>query len=507
MRLLPTAVLASALIAMPGQAITTPYVDPVWRPFIMLAGDGDPVQAAERLQRIKQLQNTLVSNTRVDADTQRFVDGMWRSMERFDLKAFHGLLPEQEGRQRMLHVRGEWQDDVYHYTTVKQAEIAGIDAPLPLGDVRIRVAATHLQSLSHSNRFWLQGAVQVGVGASRWQTVRDAGAEILNMASYPPQRFVQLEADVEAEMRRQIRHAYPLLGNKDVAFLVPLWHAFPNLANLLVSIATVEDVVMEADNEQGYQSYSAQLVLNQDKLRSRYPALVRYLDKVDNLVESTIDISDANGRLLRVKVDSQQWRLQLETVLSFGGIVPLDSSGLRLDSIRHFRDEPVDLQVNIDSNLDVMGVRTQVRNLQAMLAYRPSSEKLSLETNINVVPTVSVDGAFLGAVPTGFIDMVIPGNIASIITEFFAVACEGNGGQGIVANVALQNTGTPGVSQASADGSVLAIDNPFIRMGMRIVNTRMIPDDAASEEWRHLFFATQDAFYQDFDLFMQKRKL
>jgi hypothetical protein len=507
MKLLPTALLSSLLLASPGQAITTPYVDPVWRPFIMLAGDGDPVQAAERLQRIKQLQDTMLNNTQVDGDTQRFIDGMWRSMERFDLKEFYGLLPEQEGRQRSLLVRGEWRDDVYHYATVKKADARKAGEPLSLGDVRIHVAATHLQGMSHSNRYWLQGDVQAGVGASRWQIVRDAGAEILNMASYPPQRFVQLDAQIEAEMRQKIRQAYPLLGNKDVAFLVPLWHGFPNLANVLVSIATVEDVVVEADNEQGYQSYTAQLVLDQHKLRNRYPKLVSYLDRVGNLVESTIDIHDENGRLARIKVDSKQWRFTIETVLSFGGIVPVADGQPQLERIRHFRDEPVDLWVNIDSNLDVLGVRTHVRNLRAQMRYVPSADQVNLETHINVVPTVAVDGAFLGAVPTGLIDMLIPGNIASIITEFFTVACEGNGGQGIVARLSMRNLDTPGVSEARAEGSVLAIDNPFIKMGMRIVNTRMIPDDAASEEWRHLFFATQDAFYQDFDLFMQKRKL
>lgn len=507
MKLFPAALLSSLLLATPGQAITTPYVDPVWRPFIMLAGDGDPVQAAERLQRIKQLQNIMVNNTQVDADTQRFIDGMWRSMERFDLKEFYGLLPEQNGRQRALHVRGEWRDDVYRYATVKKADVEKTDAPLPLGDVRIHVAATQLQSLSHGNRFLLQGDVQAGVGASRWQIVRDAGAEILNMASYPPQRFVQLDPQVEAEMRQKIRQAYPLLGSNDVAFLVPLWHGFPNLANLLVNVAMVEDVVTETDNEQGYRAYTATLVLDQNKLRVRYPKLVKYLDRVGNLVESTVDIHDQNGRLARIRVDSKQWRFTIETVLSFGGIVPVANEQPQLDSIRHFRDEPVDLWVNIDSNLDVLGVRTHVRNLRAQMRYAPSAEQVNLETNINVVPTVAVDGAFLGAVPTGLIDMLIPGNIAGIITEFFTVACEGNGGKGIVARLSLRNLDTPGVSEARAEGSVLAVDNPFVKVGMRIVNTRMIPDDAASEEWRHLFFATQDAFYQDFDLFMKKRKL
>src|SRR5690606_33558204 len=202
------------------------------------------------------------------------------------LKGFHNLLPEHEGRKRSLRVHGEWQDDTYHYATVKgKAEDA---ENLPLGDVRIRVAATRLQSLSYSNLFLLQGELGVGVGVSSWQTLRDAGSEILNMASYPPQRLIQIEQQEETKIRQQIRAAYPLLNSKDVAFLVPLWNSFPHLADLLVNMATVEDLLVEADNEQGYQSYTVNLVLDQEKLRSRYPRLVQYMKKVDDLVTSTI---------------------------------------------------------------------------------------------------------------------------------------------------------------------------------------------------------------------------
>ena len=506
MKLLPAALLPSLLLAVPGQAITTPYVDPVWRPFIMLAGDGDPRLAAERLERIKELQNTMVNNTQVDADTQRFVDGLWGAMERFDLKEFYRLLPEQEGVARSLNVMAQWRDDVYYYSTVKPPQANENGQPLTLGEMRIRIAATHLQNTGYGNRYWLQGDLQAGVGASRWQIVRDAGTEILNMASYPPLRLVQVESGIETKMRRNIRQAFPMLESKDVAFLVPLWNAFPNLANLLTEFVVVEDIVEESDNEHGYQAYSATLVLDQEKLRNRYPKLASYLDRFGDLVESTIDIHDGNGRLARVKVDSKTWRFTIETILSFGGIVPVVNGEPRLDSIRHFRDEPVDLWANIDSNLDVLGVRTHVNSLRAQMRYAPDAEQVDIAAHINEVPTVSVDGAFLGAVPTSLIDMLIPGNIAGIITEFFSVACEGNDGQGIVSRLSMRNLDTPGVSAVHAQGSVLAIDNPFIKVGMRIVNRRMIPDEEASREWRHLFFATQEAFYQDFDLFMQKRK-
>ena len=123
------------------------------------------------------------------------------------------------------------------------------------------------------------------------------------------------------------------------------------------------------------------------------------------------------------------------------------------------------------------------------------------------MPDVTVDGAFLGVISTGMIDTFIPGSIDSIITEFFTVACEGNLGNGITAAAAFNNTGEPGLINATVEGSVVALDNSFVQLGLRIFNTRMIPNDKASDEIQHLFFATQEAFYQDFDQFMASRSL
>lgn len=507
MKALSTALLATLMVSAPGQAITSPYVDPVWRPFIMLAGDGDPQHASERLERIKLLQNTMVNHTRVDDDTQAFVDAIWRSMEKFDLKGFYKLLPEQEGRRRQLNVSGRWAENEYRYSTVKKAQGGFSADPMPLGDVNINVTATELQNLTLSSRYLLQGNVRAGVGASNWQIVRDAGNEVLNAASFSPKQFLQVDETTEIAMRKRAGEIYPSLGTKDVDFLLPLWHAFPHLADLVVSMANIEDVVVEDDNNKGYREYTLVLALDQAKLEKLYPHFSKYLKNVDDLVNATIDLYDENGRLMRLGVNTETWRLTLNTVLSFGGIVPRTQNELLLDKVRRFGDAPVAMRVNVDADIDVLGILTQVSELQANFGYVPNTDRLTLESNINVVPNVKVEGAFLNIVPARVIDAFIPGNIAEIITEFFRVACEGNMGQGIVANLALENTNVPGVIDAKVDGTVLAIDNPFVQIGMRIFNTRMIPGDKASEDIRRLFFASQQAFYDDFDLFMAQQKL
>ena len=505
MKLLTTAALSAALVALPSQAITRPYVDPVWRPFILLAGDGDLNVASQRLERIRQLQMSMVNNTHYDQNTQQFIDGMWKSMEAFDLNGFYRLLPEHDGRRRMLNVSGEWRDGGYWYSTVSNSDLE-TTSPMPLGNAAIHVTATRLETMHSSLRFLLSGTVRAGVGTSNWQTIREAGAELINLGSFPPQKSVPLEPAVENRLRNTIRHDYPLLGKMDVDFLVPLRLAFPNMSQLLESVVTIEDIVEEDVNQQGYRAYTASLKLDQDKLKARYPHMSEYLEHVGNLMNTRIDISDDNGRLARISVDTHDWRIRIETVLSFGGIVPVQGDNLQLDKVRKFEDKAVNLRVAINSDLDIFGVKTHVKGLQASLRYNPSPDTLRLETNINTVPEIAVDGAFMNVVPTGVIDMMIPGNIASIISQFFTVACEGNAGDGITANVELHNTHVPGVIDAKADGSVLALDNSFLQLGMRIINTRMIPDNETSEELRGLFFAMQDAFYEDFDLYMAQRK-
>ncbi|HEX4937980.1 MAG TPA: hypothetical protein VFX11_04860, partial [Candidatus Kapabacteria bacterium] len=125
--------LALTFVSQPIAAIPSSYIDPVWRPFLLLAGDGDPQRASDRLQRIKRLQTTMLNNTRYDTETQAFVDNLWRSMEKFDLDGFYGSLPDQKGRQRELNVRGIWQDDAYLYERVPAAELSPQLTTLPLG--------------------------------------------------------------------------------------------------------------------------------------------------------------------------------------------------------------------------------------------------------------------------------------------------------------------------------------------------------------------------------------
>ena len=505
MKLLTTAAFSALLVALPCQAITKPYVDPIWRPFILLAGDGDVNAASQRLDRIKQLQTSMVNSTHYDQNTQAFIDGMWSNMERFDLNGFYKLLPESQGRQRSLSVNGAWHDGGYWYSTVSSAE-QDDSTPMPLGNSEIYVSASRLETLHSGRRFLLSGKARVGVGASSWQTIRQAGAELINLGSYPPQQSMPIDPETEARLRNSIRHDFPLLGKNDVDFLVPLWSAFPNLTHLLQSVATVEDIVDEQDNNQGYRDYTLSFKLDHDKMKGRYPHLSRYLDRVGDLMTATVNVSNADGRLVQISLDTHDWRIKIKSVLSFGGIVPEKDGKLQLDKVLKFGDKPVNLLVSVNSDLDIFGVKTHVRNLQASLQYAPSPDALRLETNIDTVPQVTVNGAFMNVVPTGLIDMMIPDNIASIVTKFFTVACNGNAGQGITADVELHNTKVPGVIDTRVDGSVLAIDNSFLQLGMRIVNTRMIPDDKASQELRGLFFAMQNAFYQDFDLYMQQRR-
>ncbi|HVL01931.1 MAG TPA: hypothetical protein VM553_19075 [Dongiaceae bacterium] len=500
--------LALALVAQSTVAIPSNYIEPVWRPFLLLAGDGDPAQASQRLQRIKQLQTTMLNHTRYDAETQAFIDSLWRSLEKFDLNGFYTSLPDEKGRQRELNVRGLWQNDAYLYERVPAAKLNGSVAELPLGHTEFKVGALRLESFTGPRRYVLNGQARVGAGASSWQTIRQAGGEIIALASYVP--YVPDSAakpELLAQNRAAIRQYNPALGAKDVEFLLPLWTAFPHLAQLIASLANIDDVLVEENNQQGYSVYTASLALDKSRLSVRYPALGTYLEKVGDLLVANVELHDENGRLARIEIDTRTARLRIETVLSLGGVVPTRNGELLMDKVRKLGDEPVNLKLVAGADVDVFGVRTHVSNLTAQLHYQPEGQQLVLGASINKVPDVTVDGAFMGVVSTGVIDAFIPGDIDGIVTEFFRVACEGNLGNGITAGAELRNTQEPGLINVKVNGTVVTLDNSFVQMGLRIFNTRMIPNDQASDEIQHLFFATQEAFYQDFDHFLASRNL
>lgn len=498
--LAPTLVVA--LLASPVNALTQMYYEPSWRPIIMLAGDGDIHLAQQRLDKVKKLQSTLLHHTRYDEGTQQFLEQFWSSVEQFDLDDLYRMLPEQQDGYRSLNVSGQWKGDHYLYRSVTQGSPHDVST-LQIGDSHISVRARQLRTLGNHDKYLLQTTVDAGIAASNWQSLQKAGIEILEYTSKAPNNSLgQDDAGLYNRMRSEIRTHNPFLEPRDVEFLLPLWRAYPNLSRLITSYTRIDDVLMESQNERGYREYRFKIRLDELALRSSHPALARYLDKLNDLLQAKIEISDDAGTLMTIKLDSQQRTMEFNTVLLWGGIVPQRDGKLLFDRIRKPNNQPAHYTARVDALVDLLGVKTRISNLQTQIEYLPSSELLQLRSSTTKVPAVEVSGAFLNVVPTAMIDMFIPSNIAGIVTEFLQVACEGNEQRGISVDISLHNTQSQQVTLGRFAGSVTALDNSMVQLGLSLMNQRLVPDDSASRDIQNLFFSTQSAFYDDFALYL-----
>jgi len=102
----------------------------------------------------------------------------------------------------------------------------------------------------------------------------------------------------------------------------------------------------------------------------------------------------------------------------------------------------------------------------------------------------------------------MPSNLEGIIGPFFYVACNGNNGEGIITNLELSNVKsdnssntTSGFTQISANTSFETFSNLFVRIGMNIVNSRLIPSDAASKDIDLFVDNARRAFNNDVDIY------
>lgn len=113
-------------------------------------------------------------------------------------------------------------------------------------------------------------------------------------------------------------------------------------------------------------------------------------------------------------------------------------------------------------------------------------------------PAIDVSGAALGFIPTGVIDVAIPGNIEGIVHDFMQVLTRSNDGQGARLNVNFAEDPDRGsILSLGVDGDTL--DNFFVHFAVSLVNKRIIPGSAQFEGLKRLASDGLTAIIKDTD--------
>lgn len=479
-----------------------------WKPIVTFAGNGQPAVAIDHLRGINEIQSLMLDHTRFDTGSQRFIEDLWSSIGDFNLARFYSILPEQEGEWRSLRVQGIRQGPYYCYIDASKMTPALITPVDSLGQSSLMVRARKMHFVDTGKTHYLLNADwQIGWGAYSWQSFRETVNESLRILSLPEPTIAAGNASERERIHTQIRQMSGRLGDEDIAVLAPLWAAFPHLWQRFSQIGKVENVLVDKHSSiygidprgQGLKDVDIVISLAPDAFARHYPALAAYIQRIDDLLHADLALSNADGRLINISLDTTKLTLRVSMVVNGSGLVPIANDRARVEKTVYFADQDIRLTAVVNAQVDLLGITTDINELRSTLTYQPRGEEARIDFHMNTLPVVGVKGAALGFIPTGVIDAMLPADMHGIVTEFMKVAVEGNDGQGISAYLTLHNTRNPGVTQLSMGGSVEALDSLLARMGVAIVNQRLIPSDDQGKELIALAKSSRQAFDQDLE--------
>lgn len=482
-------------------AVTPETLERGWKPSVKMVGNGEPEVAVKKLREVTDLQRVVLKNTEYHQQTQAFVDGLWASLERFDLRKFYSLLPEQEDGWRQLRVYGSRDGALYRMGP--EASILGNDEGelRSLGDLSVLVKAKEVEYRNNYN-YLLSSTLTLGVGQIRWPSVLDATEETFRIIVEGDQNF-QRQSRFTPDYRFQAKvHAMnPALGAEDVAIIAPLWAAFPEMWDLLAALGQVQEVVVENPKNKEYQHLQASFQIKPNMMEERYPELASHLEKLNKLLKVDMQVSDKRGRILSLSIDSENLMAHMEAYVKDGRLLPVADGKVLVNAKPLTAVERQHLTATMDSRMNILGIITHMRNVKADIYYEQSEAGAKITTQMTQVPDVSVEGFALGFMPTGLINIFIPRSIDELMLEFLEVACNGNDGKGVVAEMNFENATEHQQTKVHFTSEFEGLDNFMVRIGMGIVSDRVIPDTDVSGDIRRLVFDTQDAFSKDLDNF------
>lgn len=487
--------------------------DPVqtgWAPLVRLYGQGDASSTVKELSKLTTAYTTALHHTEIDAPTQAFLDGLYEDIEDFDLDSFHDRLPERRGKSHELWVRGDLVGKKY---LIRRAD-GKTPFQVTLGGARNELAAMSsvvrsTPGRSHGGRptYLLSTRYGVGIGAVAWDRVTEANAEFARL-------FAQGKLGDEAapepssEVRRRVRTLHPNLLDEDLAILTVLFAAYPQLSETLSRIGQVEDVRTTWPSK-GYQQISLRVHGVIDRIGEHYPALAKHLGRLDDLARVDMRWLDAKGRtLLTMKLDSDRLIFHLQCYVKDGKLLP--ARGQKV-----FEDEPLEYlggelertRTLVDARFKMLGVIVELDDMLLENTYRPSAGYAEMSSSLRAAPkSIHVQGAALGFLPTRLLDAFIPGNIESITRDFFEVAAKGNGARGATLSFKLgtKEVGHNGVFESASE--IEALDSFLVKIGLGMVNDRLIPNDRAFRDVKQFATDLHDAFVRDLSRYASRAR-
>lgn len=439
-------------------------------------------------------------HTDVDPATADFTRRALESLQDFDLKGMYELLPVPNGPFRELRVRGGRERDRY---VIGQASEAGFEvgpdgtreAP---GDTSMVIRSRGVPAPDGDTNYLIQARAGVVIGKIGWPMVMASNRQWLSMIA--ESKNPDPSARPMVAIRQTAKQANPKLGLEDVELVATLWEAFPRMSYLASALGRIDDVIANEENAtHGATHIRLVLRLDPKRIEATYPELAEYLDDLDTLFNLDLKWVDTQGRTIAsLHVDSEHLQARIELYTKDGLIVPFKGGRVFVDAPIDPSQGPLRYATTMRSDFRMMGMYSHMRSGRVDFHYEPTARGMELRGRMTHVPTVTVDGAALGFIPSGVIDAFIPGDLQSLITEFLTTACKGNEGRGVALNVRMDQRES-GITTVDAKLGFEALNNFLVKLGLRFFNDRVMPNEDVNLELKRLAVDVQGAFAADLE--------
>ena len=487
--------------APPFATVPDEIIDRGWRPPVSLAGQGDPQVAVTRMRDYAALRETLINHTHYHAEARDFASALRASLERFDLRGFYELLPDESGDYRQWRLEGVMEDGRYSVRPVRlqgrRALANHVNRPLPMGDVQARVRAREIAS-RRTRHYLLEGDVRLGLGVMTWPAVLQASQDTLRLMVEPEPDFDT--GPDEGYYRSRVQQMNTQLSREEVDVLAPLWAAYPSIWDLVSELGEIEQLLVRGGADETAQRVEAVVRAMPERLNRQYPALRRFLDRLGPIMALEAVLYDEHGELGAVTLDSEAQRASLSLLVRDGQPVPTRHGEAVPEGRPLLEPEPRRMTVDVTMRVELLGIIVDITGMQGYINYQPEDDEARIRLQMVHTPAVRSRGRALGVMPAGVINFVLPRSIDQLATDFLSVATQGNDGEGISGAVSFRQN-RAGEAELAVDGAFEALDNFMVRLGMRMVSDRIIPDATTADELAALISAIQAAFVEDLGSF------
>jgi hypothetical protein len=468
-----------------------------WTPMVTWWGAGDPHRALTSLERLTGAFSAILHRSEVDAPTRKFVDEALEQLSDFDLDDFHDLLPETRGGYRELRVRGELRGDRYLLRRASgSADQVSFRGPRRgLADLSQELRAKRIEPQGGPRSYLLKLGLGIGMGEMSWDHTVEAIADFARIVADADPRATGEQPRPSEQALALTKQLHPKLASEDVASAALLFDAYPQVSRAFSRLAELEDVRAK-DVGAGYQHVTVRMHALPARLAQTHPAFAQHLRKLGNLAHFDFRWVDDQGHtLMRWVIDSEKLLFSTECYLKQGKLLPVTGAGkvvLADQGIDPMGGALARSRLFMHTRVSLFGIAITLHNLRAQVRYTPGPTHAWLVGTVQAPPRVEVDGA-----AAGFIDMLIPGNVQSLTHDFFAHAAHGNDKKGV--QIAI------GIGSESRDqGAVIewsmeleALDSKLVKLGVGMVNERLMPSDEVLSDAKSLLTELHDAFVSD----------